>query len=140
MTVLLIAGTRLVGLNVIEVLLSRGQKVVTFSNHDPSAQAVEDFAGQIGTFDQVVGDGRDRATIERVFGEFSISRIVPGAAITPNDAREFVDPRSILEVNLLGLVNILMAAGSCPVSGILYIGSSGVFSQVDATALTEVHP
>jgi UDP-glucuronate 4-epimerase len=140
MTILLTGGTGFVGLNVTEALLGRGQHVVAFSNQDPPARAVKEFAGLPGTFDHVVGDVRDRAAIERVFGKFSIDRIVHGAAITPNDARELADPRSVLEVNLLGLVNILVAARDYPVSGILYIGSSGVFGQVDATELTEDHP
>ena len=140
MAILLTGGTGFVGLNVAEVLLGGGQHVVTFSTQNPPARAVAAFAGLPGMFDHVVGDVRDRAVIDRVFAEFSIDRIVHGATVTPNDARESADPRSVLEVNLLGLVNILLAARDCPVSGILYIGSSGVFGPVDAKELTEDHP
>jgi len=101
--ILLTGGTGFVGLNVAEQLLERGEAVVLYDLSPPKTQ----FKGKV-VFEK--GDTTDRDRLEQVFSERKPKQIIHLAAITAGPQRDASEPRRIVEVNLIGTINVLEAA------------------------------
>ena len=72
-----------------------------------------------------------------------VDRFVHGAAITPTPEVEKADPRRIIDVNLMGTVNLLEAARQVGARRFVFTSSSGVYAPVTCQAsssLTEDSP
>lgn len=127
MSVLVTGGTGFVGLNVIENLLDRGEHVVVLDRRPlPTA-----FLKAIGSRQRFVclepGDVCDQSVVDSVFARHTITRVLLGAAITAGPARELADPHSVVEVNLLGNLNVLRACGQAKVRRVVFPSSLTVY-------------
>lgn len=127
MSILVTGGTGFVGLNVIEALLMRGEHVVVMDRR-PFPMA---FLRAIGSMKDFVchesGDVCDQFAVDAVFARHTISHVFLGAAITAGPIRELSDPHSVIDVNLLGNLNILKACGRAKVKRIVFPSSLTVY-------------
>ena len=105
MATLITGGSGFVGLSLAERLIAAGEKVVLFDVSAPLAGMLErpELAGAI----LLMGDVRDAADVDGALAAYGIDRVIHAAAITPNQARELDQPRRIVEVNIVGTVNLL---------------------------------
>ena len=122
-------GTGFVGLNLVEALLARGDRVVILSNQPLPQMAEPAFARLPGRLTLVTGDVRDARLVGDAVKRHAVERIVHGAAVTADRRREARSPALILEVNLLGLVHILEAARAAGVLRVVLIGSAAAYGQ-----------
>ncbi len=129
MSVLVTGGTGFVGLNVIETLLDRGEHVVVLDRRPIPAA----FLKAIGSRQRFVclepGDVCDQAVVDGVFARHTITHVFLGAAITAGPTRELVDPHSVVEVNLLGNLNVLRASGKAKVHRVVFPSSLTVYGE-----------
>lgn len=127
MSILVTGGTGFVGLNVIEALLKRGEHVVVMDRR-PLPKA---FLKAIGSKQSLVcleaGDVSDQAAVDAVFARHTISHVFLGAAITAGPARELADPHSVVDVNLLGNLNVLRACDRAKVQRVVFPSSLTVY-------------
>ncbi|UCE31943.1 MAG: NAD(P)-dependent oxidoreductase, partial [Burkholderiales bacterium] len=107
-------GSGFVGLNLIEALLARGETVLAHSLDGLPEPALAAFAGLPGRLREETGDVRD-ARLAQHFGDHGVGRVFHGAVITAAEARERRAPHEILDVNVLGTVNVLQA---CVAAGV----------------------
>ena len=142
MAVLVTGGSGLVGLNIIEQLLDRGDPVVAFSLTPSPESAIALFESLLGDLAVVDGDVRDGEIVDRLFRDHAIDRVIHGAAITADDARARRCMRDIVEVNILGTIEVLEAARRHSVSRFIYISSASVYGQsrYADTAVAETAP
>jgi len=129
MSVLITGGSGFIALNLAEVLLKRKEEIVLFSRHSPPELALQAFKSHEGKIHLVRGDIRDRSALEQAFRDFHVDRVFHAAVITANQDREKRDIRSIVEVNLLGTVEVLEAARMTGVRRIVYLSSSSVYGK-----------
>ncbi len=129
MSVLITGGSGFIALNLAEVLLNKGEEVVLFSRHSPPETALRSFNSFRGKLHVVRGDVRDHVSLERAFREFHVDRVFHAAVITADQERERKEFRSIIEVNLLGTVEVLEVARQAGVRRFVYLSSSSVYGK-----------
>jgi UDP-glucuronate 4-epimerase len=127
MSTLITGVSGFVGLNLLELLLARGERVVGLSALAVANDVRERMQRLPGEFVEIVGDIRDGALLTRVMPEEHIDRVAHLAAITADAARERYAAAEILSVNLSGLAGVLAAAGTHKVRRFLYASSIAVF-------------
>jgi nucleoside-diphosphate-sugar epimerase len=136
MAVLVTGGTGFVGLNIVEALLARRQMVVVLDRAEPPAAAASALAA-LGTVAWRQGDVTDSATLDAAFREHGIDRLVQGAAITADAAREARAARRIAEVNLLGSIEVLEAARRHGVGRVVYLSSASELDEATTPPLPD---
>ena len=129
MPVLVTGASGFVGLNLVEALLGRGAEVVAYDAQAVPESAHRAFASLPGALEEVVGDVRDDAALNRLFEEFSIDRAWHGAAVTGAYDRERKDGRSILDVNTMGTHAVLEAARRRGVRRFVFASSTSVYGE-----------
>ena len=97
--ILLTGGAGFVGLNVAEQLLGRGDEVLIFDLRAPRP-----FLSQ-AVF--VQGDVSDFQAVRKVIAGRSLTDVIHLSAITAGPERDAREPRRIVEVNLIGTINLL---------------------------------
>src|ERR1700692_468143 len=127
MAVLITGGAGFVGLNVAENLLARGADVLLFGPGAPPPAAVAFLERHPAHLSLARGDVSVAADLDTVFGSHAIDRVVHGAAITADLAREKRAARDIFTVNLLGTGELLEAALRHGVSRVVQLGTGSIF-------------
>jgi nucleoside-diphosphate-sugar epimerase len=140
MSVLLTGGSGFIGLNLAEVLLAAGERVVIFAPGPLPAGAVTAFAPHASLLTVETGDIRDGARLRDTMRRHRVDRVIHGAAVTAAIAREQTDARGIVEVNLIGTIELLEACVALQVRRIVQLGTGAIYgSAVKAEgALDEV--
>jgi nucleoside-diphosphate-sugar epimerase len=128
-TVLVTGGSGFVGLNVLQLLLERGEQVVNLSLAPPPAAAGRLFASLPGTLHSVTGDVCDADAVEAVFAAHRPTRVLHGAVITAGPERERRDPAGIVAVNLQGTLTVLEAARRHGAARVVYPSSGSVYGD-----------
>jgi UDP-glucose 4-epimerase/UDP-glucuronate 4-epimerase len=88
----------------------------------------------------VTGDVRDAEDIDRALSADTIDRVIHTAAMTPNAQRERDEARRIVEVNVVGTVNLLERVAARPaIQRVVVLSSVAVygFSEPAASGLFE---
>lgn len=129
MAILVTGGCGFVGLNVLEALLERGDTVVSLDETDLPAGAARTLEPHAMRLTLERGSVLDAASLDALFREHAIERVLHAAAITSGAAREARDPASIVEVNLRGTVNVLEAARTHGVARVVYVGSGAAYGE-----------
>jgi UDP-glucose 4-epimerase len=129
MSVMISGGTGFVGLNVVEALLSRGERVVCYAVDSPPDAAVRALAKLPGELIVERGDVRDADAFASALRRHAVDRLFPFAAITSGPERERDAPERVLEVNLLGFVAQLRAARDAGVRRVIAPSSSSVYGD-----------
>jgi nucleoside-diphosphate-sugar epimerase len=136
MAVLITGGAGFVGLNVAENLLARGEEVILFGPSAPPPAAMTSLAQHPGRLSLADGDVSVAADLDAVFSAHPIDRIIHGAAITADLAREKRAARDIFTVNLLGTVELLEAALRHKVSRVVQLGTGSIFGSAGTASAT----
>lgn len=130
MRALIVGGCGFVGLNIAEALLRRGDGAVLFDAnplHRAAAAAFDDLPGELAVRQ---GDVRDAASVAAAFAGEDIDAVFYGAAMTSGPERERQAPQQVLQVNLLGLVNVIKAAAdSGGIGRLINIGSGSAYGR-----------
>ncbi|MDA1098782.1 MAG: NAD(P)-dependent oxidoreductase [Proteobacteria bacterium] len=130
MRALIIGGCGFVGLNIAEALLRRGDSALLFDVnplHPAAAAAFETLPGEMAVWQ---GDVRDANSVAGAFSEQAIDSVFYGAAMTSGPNREREAPAQVLQVNLLGLVNVIKAgAEHGTVRRVINIGSGSAYGH-----------
>ncbi|NQV61545.1 MAG: NAD(P)-dependent oxidoreductase [Alphaproteobacteria bacterium] len=130
MRALIAGGCGFVGLNIAEALLRRGDGAVLFDANPLHPAAAAAFAALPGELTVLEGDVRDANSIEGAFSRQAIDAVFYGAAMTSGPEREREAPAQVLQVNLLGLVNVVKAAADKGgVHRVINIGSGAAYGR-----------
>ena len=127
MATLITGGSGFIGLNLTERLLQDGEDVVLFGHAPPPPAALQDFADLKGRLVVIVGDIRSAVDLDRGFGAVPLSRVVHAAAVTASVERERTSPRTIMDVNLLGAIDVIEGMRRHKISRILLASSVAVY-------------
>ncbi len=127
MTVFITGGSGFVGLNLLELLLGRGESVVSFSLAPPPERAGRVFDSLPGTLRHVAGDVCDRQGVDDALAMSGARSVIHGAVITAGIKRERRNPASIISTNVQGTVNVLDAARRKGVDRFVYLSSASVY-------------
>jgi nucleoside-diphosphate-sugar epimerase len=128
MTTLITGGLGFLGLNVVEALLARGDRVVVFDRHTDLPDAARRvFDRAPGDYRLVAGDVRDAHGVRAAMREHGVTRCVHAAAITPGPEREARDGGLVVEVNAMGTMRVLQAAAEHGVERFVYPSSASVY-------------
>jgi nucleoside-diphosphate-sugar epimerase len=141
MTVFITGGSGFVGLNLIEQLLARGDRVVSFSLTPPPERAMASFQDLPGTLQHVDGDVCDAKAIDDALARSTARRVIHAAVITAGTERERREPAAIVATNIQGTVNALDAARRRGAERFVYLSSASVYgaNAESADALCEEH-
>lgn len=127
MSILVTGGTGFVGLNVIEALLNRGEHVVVIDRRALPQAFLNANDSKRSLVSLELGDVCDREFVDGVFKRHVISHVFLAAAITAGPSRELADPHSVVEVNLLGNLNVLQASAQANVRRVVFPSSLTVY-------------
>lgn len=129
MKVLLTGGSGFVGINIAEAILEMGTDVVVYSRKPLPKQATEELSQLPGHLTWQQGDVLEPERILAVLKEENIDTIVHAAAITPGVEREKQQMASIIQVNVLGTLNMLEAARITNIQKFIYVSSVAVYGD-----------
>ena len=131
MATLVTGGTGFVGSNIVRTLVERGHEVVCFDVAAADALVQRYLEPWRDRVSFVQGDILDIRDLERAASGNNITKIVHAAAFTPGRTSniETERSRSIVDINLMGTVNVLdMARGLSP-ERFLYVSSEAVYGD-----------
>lgn len=129
MTILVTGGSGFVGLNLVEALLARGDRVLLCDRTPPPLSAREGLENYGSALSARYGDVLDQAFIASLFAGGDIERVVHCAAVTSGPKREAADPGGIIDVNLKGTAAVLAAARERGVARFIYVGSGAAYGE-----------
>lgn len=131
MRCLVTGGAGFIGSNLVEALLRRGDDVAVFDNFSTGrrenlADAESWRAAGGGAFEVFEADVRDRAAVERAMKDVDV---VFHQAALPSVARSVEDPLSSHEVNVTGILHLLLAARDQGVRRFVSASSSSLYGE-----------
>ena len=141
MTLLVTGASGFVGLNITEKFLSEGHKVVMLdTSTTPPKDAVAALANLAGDYVYVQGDVLEGKFVRSVLQDHDITHVIHAAAITPNDERERQDAKRVMQVNLMGTLEVIEASLDHGVKRLVYPSSASVYgdNSYDHELLDEV--
>lgn len=127
MTVLITGGTGFVGLAIVEALLAEGLPVVTYGPQPVPSAAQAYLERQGGRLSCEIGDVCDATQLRAALQRHGVTKIVHGAAITAGAQRERTQPHPVIQVNLVGTLEVLEAALSEGVERVVQLGTGSVY-------------
>lgn len=132
-------GAGFIGSNLVEALLLKGSSVRLLDNFSTGRR--ENIQGLVGDYSaqlQVTeGDVRDLGLLQSLFSGASV--VFHQAAI-PSVERSLRDPVTSNEVNVLGTLNVLLAARYCRVPCVVYASSSSLYGDTEELPKHEEMP
>ena len=127
MTTLVTGATGFAGINIVRALAKAGEKVVALDTVGASHETRRYTSDLQDNIEFVIGDVSDTASTLRIAKETDVKRIVHAAAITPPRDIELSMPSHIVNVNLMGTVNMLDIALNISAERFVFVSSSGVY-------------
>jgi nucleoside-diphosphate-sugar epimerase len=127
MSTLITGASGFVGLNLLELLMGRGERVVGLSSLAVDERLRSHLDRLPGEFVEVVGDVRNASLLTRIIAEQRVTHVAHLAAITADSERERHSAGEILSVNLGGLGSVISAAAAAQVQRFVYASSIAVF-------------
>lgn len=142
MSILVTGASGFVGAALCEELVTHGERVIGVDRNPPGTDFQNAIACATGSFSFVALDLTDHGALARVFANHPVDRIVIGAAITADQARERSDPSGIIAVNIGSVAETLRCAASARVSRAVYLSSGAAYgdSAREVAVLTETSP
>jgi len=126
---LVTGGAGFVGLALMEHLLGQGEDVTVLDVIDVPPDALEIFSRLPGRLRAVRGSVLDPATLREALAESGAPVIVHAATVTPDAAREKVDPVTVNEVNFIGTLRVLEAVRERGLR-LIHLSTSGVYGDI----------
>lgn len=121
---LVTGGAGFIGSHIVEELVKREERVRVLDNFSTGKK--ENIAPFLEEIELIEGDIRDSEIVKKAVKE--IDYVLHQAAL-PSVPRSIKDPVTTNEVNVLGTLNILMAAKEGGVKKIVYASSSSVYGD-----------
>ena len=136
MRVLVTGGTGSVGVNIVRRLAREGHDVLCMARGGDAPDLLrDDFLRDVrDRVTLVSGDVGRVDTLERAWDAFGPTDVVHAAAITPDREMEARMPRTVVDVNLMGTVNVLDAAHRGRARRVVYISSGAVYGDAPESA------
>lgn len=123
-SVLITGAGGFVGGNLVRHFAAQGRRVVALDLHPADSEALRYVREWANAIAWERADIRDRSALTDIFARHRVGVIVHAAAITPFDeAMERARARDVLEVNLLGTLNIVELAERFDVGRIVVVTS-----------------
>lgn len=121
---LVTGGAGFIGSNIVEELVKRGEKVRIVD--DFSTGKRENIVGFKDSIELIEGDLRDWEIVKRVMA--GVDFVLHQGAL-PSVERSIEDPLTTTKVNILGTLNVLLAARKVKVKRVVYASSSSVYGD-----------
>ena len=130
MTIVLVTGANgFVGVNIVHALARKGANVLALARAEPDPETHRFLSGVAKLVTWTQGDVRDREGLRDLVAEHGVERIVHSAAITPTPEVERDKTAAVIDVNLMGTVNVLEAARVANANRVVLVSSSGLFGS-----------
>jgi nucleoside-diphosphate-sugar epimerase len=129
LTVLITGGTGFIGINLSEVLTEIGIDVVLFARTLLPEEAKEFLDRRKGNYHFVNSDVLNGNDLDHAIKKYGVTSIVHAAVITPDLNRERNESKTIMQVNLMGTVEILEAAKRNNIEKLIYLSSGSVYGE-----------
>jgi nucleoside-diphosphate-sugar epimerase len=133
--VLVTGGSGFIGSNLVEELLERGREVKILDNFSTGRR--ENLAHLGGHIEQIEGDLR---SYERVSHAVRNCDVVFHQGALPSVPRSLQDPISSNEVNVVGTLNVLLAARDAGVRRVVFASSSSIYGDLPGMPRVESAP
>lgn len=131
-TSLITGGAGFIGSNIAKALVARSEQVVIFDNFlTGKRENLKDFAKQITLIE---GDIRDREQLEQAMR--GVDFVLHQAAL-PSVPRSVEDPLLTNAINVLGMLNVLLAARDAGVKRVVFASSSSVYGDTEVLPKVE---
>ena len=146
MVTLVTGGNGFVASNIVRVLAERGHRVVSLDISEPDGMLMAYLQPWRDRITFHTADVLDLNALDELACEHSIDKVVHAVAYTPGSRGpvEHDYSRSIVEVNVMGTVNLLDLARRISVQRFLFVSSGAVYEGVTAprplNEETFVHP
>ena len=121
---LITGGAGFIGSNMVRFLLEKGQKVRVLDNFETGRR--ENLAEVTGRIELIEGDIRDMDTVRRAAAG---AEVVYHLAALGSVPRSVKDPATSHDVNVNGIVNMLIAARDAKARRFIFSSSSSVYGQ-----------
>ena len=128
-TVLLIGGTGFVCMNIAELLLDNGINVVLLARNSLDEVAASELSDKPGKLIFFKGDVLDKKSLDDVIKLNGVTDVIHGAAITPSMEMEMLHAKKVIEVNCIGLMNMLDVCRINGVNRFIYLGSISAYGK-----------
>lgn len=129
---LVTGGAGFIGSNIVKALIENGDAVTVLDNFSTGKREnLFEFEDKI---EIIEGDIRDRGTVDRAVRE---KEFVLHQAALPSVERSIKDPNTTNNVNVIGTLNVLLAAKDYGVRRVLYAASSSVYGDTEQMAKVE---
>jgi nucleoside-diphosphate-sugar epimerase len=135
MPVLVTGGSGFIGSNLVEELLDRGREVKVLDNFSTGRR--ENLAHLSGHIEQIEGDLR---SYERVSHAVRNCEVVFHQGALPSVPRSVQDPMTTNEVNVVGTLNVLLAARDADVRRVVFASSSSIYGDLPGLPRVETLP
>jgi nucleoside-diphosphate-sugar epimerase len=129
LTVLITGGTGFVGINLSEVLTDEGLDVVLFARTSLPEEAKQSLDRRKGNYYLVSSDILNGNDLDNIIKKYGVTSIVHAAVITPDLDRERSESKNIMQVNLMGSVEILEAARRNNIEKLIYLSSGSIYGE-----------
>ncbi|ACL62935.1 NAD-dependent epimerase/dehydratase family protein [Methylobacterium nodulans] len=135
MTTLITGVSGFVGGALAAALVARSEDVIGVDRAPSPADPREGH----GTYRFQAADLRQNGALDPILAEARVDRLIIGAAITADAARERSDPVGVITVNVAAVADAVRSAARHNVGRVLYLGSGAVYgdSAAGAGALVE---
>ena len=134
MAVMITGGSGFLGLALAEALARREEPVVLLALAPPPDWAMRMLASAGARPSCVAADVTEAGAVAQAIRRHGVTRIVHGAAVTADSARERREARRIVDVNVAGTVEVLEAALSERVAKVVQLGTGSVFGDAGLEA------
>ncbi len=138
--VLVTGGTGFIGSHVVQALLAEGARVRVLAHYNGSGHLgnlTELPPGERAEVEVVWGDLRDADSVRRAVK--GMERVLHLGALI-SIPYSYLDPRSYVDVNVTGTLNVLMACRDLGVERLVHTSTSEVYGTPDTVPISEAHP
>ncbi len=130
-----------VGINLVKHAATAGAQVIALSRREPDNASHAFLAGVAANVTWCVGDVSDATGLRELVNHHDVTHILHAAALTGSLETETQNPKRMLDVNLLGTLNVLEAARDISAVRMVFVSSSGLYgAQPAQPALREDSP
>jgi len=130
---LITGGAGFIGSNIAEELVNRKEKVRILDNFSTGKR--ENIAGIKDSVELIEGDIRDLAIVKKAMA--GVDFVLHQGAL-PSVERSIIDPITTTRVNILGTINVLLAASEAKIKRLTYASSSSVYGDTPTLPKKEV--
>jgi len=130
---LVTGGAGFIGSHLVRRLLQSGASVRVLDNFSSGSRI--NLEGLTGALELITGDVRDPVIVQRAVEGVDV---VFHQAAVPSVPRSIADPRTTLDVNVTGTLNVLLAAREARCKRVVFASSSSIYGESPTLPKAEV--